>query len=229
MSNDRIRISDFIEEKGIEAFEKIKDFNLEGMMAKRKSSRYIQGTRSADWLKIKNIKTQDCVVIGFTKGEGNRQGYFGSLGWSGFDFDTLGKIYEKLEKIKVDSCPIRYVPYTNREPVWVRTELVAEVKFHGWTNDRIMRAPIFLRLREDKSPNECRMLMKTYTKFDWMMLDSEHSGNNPRAMEHLIRAAECVGMVPFVRVTQATDEADIHRALEAGAKGIFLPEIGSPR
>jgi bifunctional non-homologous end joining protein LigD len=50
---------------------------------------------------------------------------------SGFDFDTLGKIYEKLEKIKVDSCPIRYVPYTNRDPVWVRPELVAEVKFHG--------------------------------------------------------------------------------------------------
>jgi ATP-dependent DNA ligase len=71
-------ISDFIEEKGLEAFEK-KDFNLKGMMAKRKTSKYTQGTRSADWLKIKNIKTQDCVVTGFTKGEGNRQGYFGSL------------------------------------------------------------------------------------------------------------------------------------------------------
>ena len=65
------------------------------------------------------------------------------------------------------------------------------------------------------------------TGFDWVMLDSEHSGNNPRAMEPLIRAAECVGLVPFVRVTQANDEADIHRALEAGAKGIFLPEIDS--
>jgi 2-keto-3-deoxy-L-rhamnonate aldolase RhmA len=43
------------------------------------------------------------------------------------------------------------------------------------------------------------------TGFDWVMFDSEHSGNNPRAMEHLIRAAECVGLVPFVRVTQATD------------------------
>jgi bifunctional non-homologous end joining protein LigD len=155
ISNDRIRISDFIEEKGMEAFEKIKDFNLEGMMAKRKSSRYIQGTRSADWLKIKNIKTQDCVVIGFTKREGNRQGYFGSLllamynergelvfvghSGSGFDFDTLGKIYKELEKIKIGSCPIRYIPYTNRDPVWIRPELVAEVKFHGWTNDRIMR------------------------------------------------------------------------------------------
>ena len=65
------------------------------------------------------------------------------------------------------------------------------------------------------------------TGFDWVMLDSEHSGNNPRAMEPLIRAAECVGLMPFVRVTQATDEADIHRALEAGARGLFLPEIDS--
>ena len=65
------------------------------------------------------------------------------------------------------------------------------------------------------------------TGFDWVMLDSEHSGNNPRAMESLIRAAECAGLVPFVRVTRATDTADIHRALEAGAKGIFLPEIDS--
>jgi bifunctional non-homologous end joining protein LigD len=173
ISNDRIRISDFIEEKGIEVFEKIKSINLEGMMAKRKSSQYIQGTRSADWLKIKNIKTQDCVIIEYTKGEGNRQGYFGSLllamydergelvfvghTGSGFDFNLLDKLYQILEKMKVDSCPIRYVPYTNREPVWIRPELVVEVKFHSWTNDKIMRAPIFLRIREDKSPNECRI------------------------------------------------------------------------
>jgi 2-keto-3-deoxy-L-rhamnonate aldolase RhmA len=63
------------------------------------------------------------------------------------------------------------------------------------------------------------------TGVDWVMLDSEHSGNNPRAMEPLIRAAESVGLVPFVRVTRATDEADSHRALEAGAMGVFLPEI----
>jgi 2-keto-3-deoxy-L-rhamnonate aldolase RhmA len=43
------------------------------------------------------------------------------------------------------------------------------------------------------------------TGFDWVMLDSEHSGNNPRAMEPLIRATECVGLVPFVRVTQERD------------------------
>ena len=175
--NERIRISDYVEENGIEVFEKIKSMNLEGIMAKKRSSIYMQGTRSADWLKIKNIQTQDCIVIGYTKGEGNRQGYFGSLllavyddelgaggqlrfvghTGSGFDFNLLESAYTRLEKIKVDACPIKYVPYTNREPVWVRPELVVEVKFHGWTKDRIMRAPIFLRVREDKSPIECRI------------------------------------------------------------------------
>ncbi|MGC2572872.1 MAG: DNA ligase D [Candidatus Nitrosopolaris sp.] len=173
VTNDRIRISDFIEEKGVKLFEKIKSMGLEGMMAKRKSSKYMQRTRSADWLKIKNIKTQDCVVIGFTRGEGNREGYFGSLllamydekgelvfvghTGSGFNFDLLDKICKRLEKMIIVSSPIKYVPYTNREPTWVKPELVAEVKFHSWTNDRIMRAPIFLRLRDDKSPNECRI------------------------------------------------------------------------
>jgi bifunctional non-homologous end joining protein LigD len=169
--NERVRISDFVEEKGTEMFTMIKKMNLEGMMAKRKTSKYLQGRRSADWLKIKNIKTQDCIVIGYTKGEGNRQDYFGSLllamydekgeavfvghTGSGFDFNLLDKIYQRLKKMKIDTCPIKYVPYTNNETFWIRPELVAEVKFHGWTNERIMRAPIFLRLREDKSPNEC--------------------------------------------------------------------------
>jgi 2-keto-3-deoxy-L-rhamnonate aldolase RhmA len=56
------------------------------------------------------------------------------------------------------------------------------------------------------------------TGFDWVMLDSEHSGNNPRAMESLIRAADSVGIVPFVRVTQATDEADSSRS-RSGCQG----------
>jgi 2-keto-3-deoxy-L-rhamnonate aldolase RhmA len=65
------------------------------------------------------------------------------------------------------------------------------------------------------------------TGFDWVMLKSERSGNSPRAMESLIRAADCVGLVPFVRVMQSADQADMHRALEAGAMGVFLPEIDS--
>ena len=145
---------------------------LEGIIAKKKSSKYSQGTRSRDWLKIKDVKTQDCVVIGYTRGEGNRENYFGSLllaaydkhtheqrfvghTGSGFNFEQLDNIYTKLEEMTTSKCPIRYVSYTNRDPIWIRPELVAEIKYSNWTNDGIMRAPIFLRFREDKKPEEC--------------------------------------------------------------------------
>jgi 2-keto-3-deoxy-L-rhamnonate aldolase RhmA len=63
--------------------------------------------------------------------------------------------------------------------------------------------------------------------FDFVMLDTEHAPNNPRAMEAMVRAAECVGLMPFVRVPDAHGEPDIRRALEAGATGIFLPMVRS--
>jgi bifunctional non-homologous end joining protein LigD len=170
--NARIKISQFIEEQGQEVFDKTKSMGLEGLVAKCKSSKYVQGIRSRDWLKIKHIRTQDCVVIGYTSGEGNRENYFGSLllaafdpkdgkfrfvghTGSGFDFVQLDKIYKKLQTMRIDKQPIDYVPYTNRVPIWIRPELVAEIKFTGWTEEKIMRAPIFLRFREDKEPKEC--------------------------------------------------------------------------
>jgi bifunctional non-homologous end joining protein LigD len=173
-NNNRILISDYIPERGIDIFQRIKSMDLEGIIAKNKYSKYIQGTRSTNWLKIKNIKSQDCVVIGYTRGEGNRQGYFGSLllaiydvqekelrfaghTGSGFDFGQLNEICSKLQQMKIEECPAKFIPYTNREPVWIRPELVAEVKFSGWTKEKIMRSPIFLRFREDKSPEECVM------------------------------------------------------------------------
>lgn len=61
--------------------------------------------------------------------------------------------------------------------------------------------------------------------FDYIMLDTEHSPNNARDMEQLIRAADTVGLTTFVRISRHEDESDIHRALEAGAMGIFLPLV----
>lgn len=63
------------------------------------------------------------------------------------------------------------------------------------------------------------------TGFDFVMIDTEHSSNDARKMEDLIRAADNVGLTTFVRVSKHDDEGDIHRALEAGAMGVFLPLI----
>src|SRR5260370_18748261 len=65
------------------------------------------------------------------------------------------------------------------------------------------------------------------TGFDFVMLDCEHSANNARGLESLIRVSEQAGLVPFVRVPDRADETDIRRALEAGAPGIFFPVGGS--
>jgi bifunctional non-homologous end joining protein LigD len=169
----RIRISEYIEEKGKALFKSVIERHLEGIVAKNKHSKYYQGVRSSAWLKIKGILTQDCIVVGYTKGEGNRQDYFGSLilaayddrgklrfighSGSGFGFDQLKETLTVMQRLKTDNnfCPVDSVPYTNSKPTWLRPELVAEVKFSGWTQDLIMRAPIFLRIRYDKQPTEC--------------------------------------------------------------------------
>ena len=178
--NTRIKKSDFIEERGKEVFDTTRRMGLEGLIAKHKSSKYVQGVRSRDWLKIKHIKTQDCVIIGYTRGEGNRENYFGSLllavndsqgklrfvghTGSGFDFLLLKQIYDKLQKMRIEKCPVEHVPYTNRDPFWTQPELVAEIKFSNWTNEKIMRSPIFLGLREDKTPKECLLEREKYTE-----------------------------------------------------------------
>lgn len=170
--NDLIKISDYIEEKGIEILRSSNKLKLEGIVAKYKNSIYREGIRSKDWLKIKNTKTQDCVIIGYTKGEGARVHHFGSLVLAvycqlekklrfvghvgtGFDDETLDFVYSKFKNNEKDFMPVDKLPYINRKINWLNPVLVAEIKFADWTNDGILRAPVFLRLREDKKPNEC--------------------------------------------------------------------------
>ena len=169
----RMRISEYIEQEGKALFKSVIERRLEGIVAKHKHSKYHEGIRSSAWLKIKGILTQDCVVIGYTKGEGNRQDYFGSLilaayddkgklhfighSGSGFGFDQLKQTLTVMQRLRTDNnfSSVDFVPYMNSKPTWLRPELVAEVKFSGWTQDMIMRAPIFLRFRYDKQSTEC--------------------------------------------------------------------------
>lgn len=65
------------------------------------------------------------------------------------------------------------------------------------------------------------------TGFDFVMLDTEHSGANPRALEDAVRAADYAGLVPLVRIPEHTDQVAIRRCLEAGAQGLFVPMVRS--
>ncbi len=72
-------LNDFVEEKGEQFYQAILKQELEGMVAKRKDSQYEQGLRTGSWLKIKNLKSVDCVIFGYTEGTGSRASSFGSL------------------------------------------------------------------------------------------------------------------------------------------------------
>ena len=140
---------------------------FEGMMAKRRTSLYSPGKRSDDWLKIKHVRSAEFVVGGYTEGNGARRDQFGALmlgAWnegalqpvgnvgSGFDDRELGTLAAALRTRKVAQMPFATKPEADGKAVWTRPDLVAEVKFAGWTDSTHLRAPVFLRLRNDVDP-----------------------------------------------------------------------------
>lgn len=138
---------------------------LEGVMAKRSNSYYEPGKRSDAWLKIKALKTVDCVLLGFTSEIrtisalalglffGDELRYVGRVG-TGFTEKYLGDLRTVLDGMLVETPPVADHP---DEPVitWVRPELIAEVEILELTKDKHLRAPSFRRLRNDKDVKDC--------------------------------------------------------------------------
>ncbi|HCP08457.1 MAG TPA: DNA ligase D, partial [Candidatus Moranbacteria bacterium] len=163
-----IKISGYIEEKGEKLFESIRKTGSEGIIAKNLDSAYQSGIRSPDWLKIKAVQMQEAVIAGFTEPRGGRKKfgalilgvyekgeliYAGHTG-TGFSEKTLDLVYAKMKPLAISKSAFKKVPKTNEPATWLKPELVAEIKFSEWTNESIMRHPVFLGLREDKNPTE---------------------------------------------------------------------------
>lgn len=166
--NPVVKYSDHIEEKGIEFFKMAVANDLEGIMAKDANSLYSPGVRTNLWLKIKNHKTLEAVVAGFTEPGGGRK-HFGALvigiwngkelkyiGHTGSGFDTKGleRMMKLMKPLIQKSSPFKSVVKTNMPVTWVKPQLVCEVKYTEWTRDGHLRHPIFLRLREDKNAKD---------------------------------------------------------------------------
>ncbi|MDX6611002.1 MAG: bifunctional non-ous end joining protein LigD, partial [Blastocatellia bacterium] len=154
---------------GEKFFKQIEKFRLEGMMAKRAASTYVP-KRSNDWLKVKTIQRSEVVVGGYTKPRNSRE-YFGALvaglyrdgqlhyvghTGGGFNRQSLKQIFDLLQPLKTNDSPFAEKPPTNEPVQWVTPALVAEVKFSEWTADHRLRHPIFVGLREDKRPQQCK-------------------------------------------------------------------------
>lgn len=144
---------------------------LEGVMAKRLTSRYDAGRRSAAWRKIKNFHRQEFVVGGWKPGEGAREDVIGSLivgvqgpdglmfaghVGTGFTQQTLRMLTARLGPLRRPTSP--FTPPVPREQargaVWAEPRIVIEAEFALWTNSGRLRAASYRGLRDDKDPAE---------------------------------------------------------------------------
>jgi bifunctional non-homologous end joining protein LigD len=166
--------ADAIPERGIALFEAARSHGFEGIVAKKLSSPYRPGTRSADWIKVKIRRTLDAVVGGLTRGRGGRSTSFGALvlgqyddtgalvhigqTGGGFSDADLAEFRRRLAPLETKTPPFAKRPDVPAAGItWVRPEVVVEVEYGEWTPDGLLRFPIFLRLRDDVASREVRL------------------------------------------------------------------------
>ena len=158
----RFAVSRVIENNGTAFYELAKSQELEGIVAKRKDSRYYFDKRTKDWIKCKNLKDDDYVVCGYLSKENNMTSLVlgqygeGKLKYKGHvTLGVGGEGFHKIRKLPRIEAPPFEIPSGNEEAVWVEPSLCCTVKYMGKTESGSLRQPVFKGLREDKTPEEC--------------------------------------------------------------------------
>jgi DNA ligase D-like protein (predicted ligase) len=160
----RLAVSRYIERDGIALYRMAEEQALEGVVAKVMNSRYRPGTRTKEWIKIKNLLDDDFVVCGYVPKDnrvtsivlGQYRGlvlvYKGhvTLGVSGRDFNTINQAPEMADQ------PFGALPPGNENAVWIEPRLVCTVRFMARNESGSLRQPVFKGLRDDKEPEDCR-------------------------------------------------------------------------
>ncbi len=175
VKDPHIKYSKHIAEQGEKFLAASNDLGLEGIIAKKKDSRYVKNSRSSHWLKLKNIKEEDLVVVGVTPStaagrsfgavllarpvDGDFE-YAGKVG-SGFGDQQTDELLETFSGHKTKSPPVKNV----KEKVlfWLKPKLYAEIKYSEKTEEGKLRHPVFLRLRSEKFYSPTDHLPKTKT------------------------------------------------------------------
>jgi len=159
-----IFVPDHIDEDGVELFEACLERGLEGVVAKHKQSPYVPGQRSPFWLKVKAVKSDDFVVVGWM---GERPydalvvGFYedgrllpcGTVG-GGWDDEAAEFVRTRLAELASETSPLEPPPIMVRPVHWCRPELVVSVRYSEWSPDGTLRFPIFNSLRPEVHPTE---------------------------------------------------------------------------
>jgi bifunctional non-homologous end joining protein LigD len=150
-----------------------KKLGLEGVIAKRRESRYVGEKRSSSWIKIKHQRMQEVVIGGWKPGSGSRGGSIGSLllgipgenglqyvgkVGTGFTQRTLDDLMKALTPLARKTSPFVEVPReVERDAHWVTPRIVGEVAFGEWTHSGNLRHPSWRGVRTDKDPSDVRL------------------------------------------------------------------------
>jgi bifunctional non-homologous end joining protein LigD len=163
----------FINEHGADVLQSAVSLGMEGVVAKRRRSRYQPGSRNGDWVKVKHQRTQEVVIGGWTAGQGSRRDVFGALLLGLPDPGSHGRLtyvgkvgtgfsQQASAELMAQMAPLGRATPPFAEPLptkeaaanWVRPSLVGEVRFSEWTTDGRFRHPVWRGLRPDKSAKE---------------------------------------------------------------------------
>ena len=180
-NENMIRLSEDFETSATEFLATASKMGMEGIMAKKEDSAYIEGDRTRDWLKIKSNKRHEVVIGGFTQNEGSaktfsallvgvfdngRLDYMGKIG-TGFNDKMQKEMMTKMKKLETKKIPFTEKPDVNKPSrfrpnppkatvTWLKPELVCEVSYAEITTDGIMRHPSFEGLRTDKKAKDVK-------------------------------------------------------------------------
>ena len=166
--------------RAAQVIEAVRGIGLEGVVAKRKDSRYQAGLRPGDWVKLKLDRQQEFVIGGYRPGahgidalvvgvyEGKALRFAGKVR-AGFTPHTRRQVFARLEPLHRDACPFADLPSSRNsrwgggitaeqmgEMQWVRPQVVAQIRFVEWTADSHLRHAAFLGLRDDKRARDVR-------------------------------------------------------------------------
>src|SRR5213083_1908128 len=162
-----IKYIEHFEKDGEALYEQVVKLGLEGVVAKKADSTYRAG-RSPNWLKIRADRADDFVVVGFTRPKGSRSGfgaldlgayengklvYTGRAG-SGFTAAQLKEVSAVLEQSVRAKPPFEGPAPPDKGHTWVEPTLVVEVRYKEWTDEGLLRQPVFVRFRDDKPVTE---------------------------------------------------------------------------
>jgi DNA ligase D-like protein (predicted ligase) len=180
VKGSRVLLSDPLPGTAEQVIQAVSRVGLEGIVAKRKDSRYQSGERSGAWVKLKLDKQQEFVIGGYRPGpngvdallvgyyEGKQLRFAGKVR-AGFTPHLRREMFDALKPLQIAECPFVDLPNSKAshwgggvtadqmsEMTWVKPKAIAQIRFVEWTNDGHLRHAAFLGIRSDKRASEIR-------------------------------------------------------------------------